>query len=129
MTYKVGIIGLGIMGQRMAQGIIQHPQFDVAVGWDLNPKTGQQVQQDLLPEMEIATDAQSLISNANLNVIYIATPPTTHLEYSRSVMEAGKAIFCEKPLAVDTEESIDESAAGVFLTEEAQDTEEVKEKA
>jgi predicted dehydrogenase len=51
--------------------------------------------------MEIAVNAQSLISDPDLDLVYIATPPTTHLAYSRSVMEAGKAIFCEKPLAVN----------------------------
>ena len=101
MTYKVGFIGLGIMGQRMADGMLRHPDFDVVVGWDLNPQTCLQVQRDLLPEMEIAADAQHLISTPDLDMVYIATPPTTHLAYSRSVMEAGKAVFCEKPLAVD----------------------------
>ena len=33
--------------------------------------------------------------------VYVASPPATHLPHARAVLSAGKALFCEKPLAVD----------------------------
>lgn len=40
-----------------------------------------------------------------LDVVYIATPPSTHVQYARAALDSGKAIFCEKPLAVSLKDS------------------------
>ncbi|MEM7119550.1 MAG: Gfo/Idh/MocA family oxidoreductase, partial [Chloroflexota bacterium] len=34
---------------------------------------------------------------------YIATPPITHVDYGLRVITAGKALLCDKPLAIDLE--------------------------
>lgn len=36
--------------------------------------------------------------------VYIATPHTSHLEYSVKAMQAGKPVLCEKPVGVSAEE-------------------------
>ncbi|MCL1124292.1 Gfo/Idh/MocA family protein [Shewanella surugensis] len=51
------------------------------------------------------TRAIALIERADVDVIYIATPPKTHIEYCRLVLKAGKALWCEKPLAVDFDDA------------------------
>ncbi|MCH8809412.1 MAG: Gfo/Idh/MocA family oxidoreductase, partial [Proteobacteria bacterium] len=38
-------------------------------------------------------------------VVYIACPPAAHKEYALAAIEAGKTVFCEKPLGVDVAES------------------------
>ena len=45
-------------------------------------------------------DADSLISDPEVDAVYIATPPTTHVEYIRRVAQAGKPIYAEKPMGV-----------------------------
>ena len=51
------------------------------------------------------TDANSLINDAQIDAIYIATPPDTHLIYGLKVAAAGKVCCIEKPLAPSYEES------------------------
>ncbi|MCR4672681.1 MAG: Gfo/Idh/MocA family oxidoreductase [Lachnospiraceae bacterium] len=41
----------------------------------------------------------------DVDAIYICTPPETHLEYFRISAEAGKAVFCEKPLALSASDA------------------------
>ncbi|NQV30093.1 MAG: Gfo/Idh/MocA family oxidoreductase [Candidatus Marinimicrobia bacterium] len=43
--------------------------------------------------------ADQLINNPAINAIYIATPPNTHLEYTRLAAQAGKVVYVEKPMA------------------------------
>src|SRR6202044_1188720 len=38
---------------------------------------------------------------AGCDCVYIASPPATHIAHMQAALAAGKAIFCEKPLAVD----------------------------
>lgn len=45
------------------------------------------------------TDAEALISHPEINAIYIATPPDTHLHYAKLAAQAGKAVYVEKPMA------------------------------
>jgi predicted dehydrogenase len=39
--------------------------------------------------------------------VYVASPPATHLAHGRAALAAGKALFCEKPLAVNVADARD----------------------
>lgn len=64
-------------------------------------------------------DADTLIHDPEVDVVYIATPPDSHLEYTRRVAAAGKPVYVEKPMArthPEAQEMIDHCArAGVPL--------------
>ena len=45
------------------------------------------------------TDASDLINDPEVNVIYIATPPSSHAQYAIQSMLAGKPVYVEKPMA------------------------------
>lgn len=44
-------------------------------------------------------DAQALIDDPQVNAVYVATPPSTHCEYTLRVAQAGKPVYVEKPMA------------------------------
>ncbi len=44
-------------------------------------------------------DADDLIEDPDVDAVYIATPPGTHLEYALKVCAAGKPCYVEKPMA------------------------------
>lgn len=46
-------------------------------------------------------DANELINDAEVNAIYIATPPAFHEEYAIAAINAGKPVYIEKPMAVN----------------------------
>jgi 1,5-anhydro-D-fructose reductase (1,5-anhydro-D-mannitol-forming) len=43
--------------------------------------------------------AEPLIASPDVNAVYIATPPGSHLDYALQVCAAGKAAYVEKPMA------------------------------
>ena len=45
--------------------------------------------------------ADELISDPEINAIYVATPPSSHAEYAIKAMEAGKPVYVEKPMAAN----------------------------
>ncbi|PZX59142.1 putative dehydrogenase [Algoriphagus ratkowskyi] len=45
------------------------------------------------------TSASDLINDAEVNAIYIATPPNAHLELAKLAAAAGKPVYVEKPMA------------------------------
>ncbi|CZF81390.1 1,5-anhydro-D-fructose reductase [Grimontia celer] len=50
------------------------------------------------------TDANALINDADVDAVYVATPPDSHLEYALMAAKAGKPCVVEKPMALTTEE-------------------------
>lgn len=44
-------------------------------------------------------DAQHLIDDPEVDAVYIATPPGSHMEYALRVAKAGKPVYVEKPMA------------------------------
>ena len=49
-------------------------------------------------------DGQALIEDDEVDVVYVATPPSTHLEYALATAAVGKPCLVEKPMAMNAEE-------------------------
>lgn len=47
------------------------------------------------------SNAEDLINDADVNAIYVATPPLNHEEYAIKAMKKGKPVYVEKPMAVN----------------------------
>ncbi|MEO5681376.1 MAG: Gfo/Idh/MocA family oxidoreductase [Chitinophagaceae bacterium] len=47
-------------------------------------------------------DAQALIDDPEVNAIYIATPPQSHEEYTLRALNAGKPVYVEKPMSINS---------------------------
>ncbi len=47
------------------------------------------------------SDADKLINDPDVNAVYVATPPSSHAEYTIKVAEAGKPVYVEKPMAAN----------------------------
>lgn len=103
-TYSAGIIGLGGMGRIMLADMNAHPRFEVAAAWDPDDRACiKAVESNTW--LEIAKSEEALVAREDVNLIYIASPPRSHAVYLEAARDAGKAVFCEKPLGVDLEMS------------------------
>jgi predicted dehydrogenase len=99
-SVAIGIIGAGIMGERLLTAIRQQdPTLLHACGiWDPAPAAMQRMERTF-PDVPRLADAASIIEASDC--VYIASPPASHLPHARAALQAGKRVFCEKPLAVD----------------------------
>ncbi|MFP4068209.1 MAG: Gfo/Idh/MocA family protein [Spirochaetaceae bacterium] len=50
-------------------------------------------------------DADALIADPEVDAVYVATPPASHLEYAVRAAEAGKPVYVEKPPALNGDET------------------------
>jgi predicted dehydrogenase len=107
---KLGIIGAGIMGERLARAAIDQAAETVEIVgiWDPSAAALARIGAEL-PSIPHAASAEALTAAADC--VYVASPPASHLGHARNALAAGRAVFCEKPLAVDVAE------AKAFVTE------------
>jgi len=101
---SVAFIGLGVMGHRMLTNMTTHGGFQLAWAWDPDPEQCRIVEQQY-PGIKIGETAEQIIVDPDIDVVYIASPPRSHKEYATAAANAGKTVFCEKPLGVDIADS------------------------
>ncbi|RXK86562.1 Gfo/Idh/MocA family protein [Filimonas effusa] len=51
-------------------------------------------------------DAYALLEMKDIDAIYVATPPSSHLEYVCAALEKGFSVYVEKPVALNTAEAL-----------------------
>ncbi|HDZ07425.1 hypothetical protein LCGC14_0119210 [marine sediment metagenome] len=51
------------------------------------------------------SNADDILNNVDINAVYIATPPSSHLIYALQALEAGKHVYLEKPMALNATEA------------------------
>ena len=115
MAHRIGIIGLGVMGERMLRNMEKHPSFAVIAAWDPAPAAAAKLR-TLAPTARFAAGAADLAGDADVDCVYIAAPPASHLDHAALAFEHGKAVFVEKPLAID----LDAARAAVARAEREQ---------
>jgi predicted dehydrogenase len=99
-TLDIGLIGLGVMGQRMLARLAVHPRLRAAVVWDADAAALQRTLA-AYPALRAAGSAADVIATPGLASLYIATPPGPHMALTEAAFDAGLAVLCEKPLTTD----------------------------
>jgi predicted dehydrogenase len=56
-------------------------------------------------------DWRELVARPDVDIVDICTPPGTHAEVASAAAAAGKAVICEKPLAVTYAQAVDAAAS------------------
>jgi myo-inositol 2-dehydrogenase/D-chiro-inositol 1-dehydrogenase len=94
----VAVIGAGRIGKIHAANAALHPSLELRYVVDAIAPAAQ--------ELAESTGARSasvdqLFSDPEIAGVVIASPTDTHLDLSLAFIQAGKAVFCEKPIDLD----------------------------
>ncbi len=95
---NVGIIGAGRIGKVHAETLAYRvPQAAPAAIADTNRATAQDVAKRC-GIARVASDAEEILSDPKIDAVLICSPTDTHAELVVRAAQAGKHIFCEKPI-------------------------------
>lgn len=90
---KIGIIGLGFMGQHYARILSQLPGARLAAVADINPELAKKISEKY--QVESSCNYQDILSEAE--AFCVASPTSSHFEIASNVIAAGKHLLIEKP--------------------------------
>jgi len=96
---KIGIIGVGRLGYEHACNIANRvPEAQLVAICDSNFELAKQVGEELGIQA-VYQNAKELCANPEVEAVAIVTNTASHVEMIQIAMDAGKHVFCEKPLA------------------------------
>ncbi|KKL53885.1 hypothetical protein LCGC14_2270950, partial [marine sediment metagenome] len=102
---RLGMIGTGGRGG-MYKRWMEDPRVEVVAGADVDPAAMEAFSQDL-PEALAAEDYRRVLDRTDVDAVAVCTPDFLHHEHAVAALEAGKHLFCEKPLAITIEDCDD----------------------
>ena len=101
--FKVGVIGVGFIGPAHMEGI-RRQGFEVAAIAENTQELADQAAANLHVPKAYG-DWKDLVNDPEIDVVHVASPNYLHYEQAKAVLEAGKHVICEKPLAMDSRQS------------------------
>ncbi|MBA3766188.1 MAG: Gfo/Idh/MocA family oxidoreductase [Acidobacteria bacterium] len=102
-TINIGIIGAGFARSTQIPGFRAAGARVVAI-----TSAHREHAQAVASEFQIAhvaDDWRGVIAREDVDLVSIATPPAIHMEIALAALDAGKAVLCEKPMAMSADEA------------------------
>jgi scyllo-inositol 2-dehydrogenase (NAD+) len=103
---KFGVIGLGRMGQLYARFLAAQIEGVSLYAVAEVDERARLATAEALGIPHVLAEPEELLALPELDAVVIATPTSTHTPLVIAAAHAGKAIFCEKPLALTVEETL-----------------------
>lgn len=109
---RIGLVGAGWMGKAHASALANAqllfgPEYGVAefkIVADANEAAAKNAQEKIGFE-RMSTDFMDVINADDVDLVDIATPNSLHYTVAKAALEAGKNVYCEKPLSISADES------------------------
>ena len=95
---RLGVIGTGRIGKVHIATLVQSvPQADVIAIADVNSTSASEVA-GAFGISTVFTNYEDIINHPDVEAVVICSPTDTHARYITEAAQAGKHIFCEKPV-------------------------------
>jgi len=100
---NIGIVGAGGFANFASQAFLKVPGIKLIAVTDINKNAAEQMSNEF--GLTVYNEIGQMLTDTNIHLIYIATPPYLHYTQSKMALLAGKHVVCEKPAALKTSEA------------------------
>ncbi len=101
---RIAVIGYGMWGKNIVRNFYNLNVLDTVC--DLDPETREKIK-SLYPGINIISDLQEIINNPEITSVAVVTPSHTHYKIVKTMLEAGKNVYVEKPISTVAKEAKD----------------------
>lgn len=99
---KIGLIATGGRGKNGYQAHNPEKGVEIVAGCDIT-ETAEQEFKEQFPNAAFYKDYKELLKVKEIGAVFISTPDFLHEEMAVAALEAGKAVYLEKPMAITIE--------------------------
>lgn len=104
-TIEIAVVGAGYWGPNLIRNFHALKDCHLKVVCDKDTHRLAHIQQQY-PGVAVTTDFESIVKDATLDAVVIATPVNTHFALARQTLGAGKHTFIEKPMAASVQQCL-----------------------
>ncbi len=98
---QTGVASYGLSGQVFHAPFLEtNAGFNIKKVWERTKNLSVQ----RYPDVEIVRTYEELLSDKDIELIIVNTPDTTHYDYCKQALEAGKHVVVEKPFILNSQE-------------------------
>lgn len=105
-NYRWGILGCGSIASSFARGLVYLPDAELTAA--ASCRSG--ISNEFVTKHDgrkAYSRYEELLTDQEIDIVYVATPHNFHYEHIRLCLEAGKHVLCEKPLTINTAQAAD----------------------
>jgi len=97
---RIGVIGTG--GRGALAGYAHQPEQGVRLvaGADINAQALEQFREKYGSDTFVTSDYRELLTRPEIDAVFITSPDYCHEEQAVAALQAGKAVYLEKPMAI-----------------------------
>lgn len=100
--YRWAVIGCGAIANEMAQTLAEHGRMFYSVAGRNQERTVAFAKKYQI--QKVYGKITDVFADDQVDIIYLATPHNTHIQYLREALKAGKHVLCEKAVTLNAEE-------------------------
>ena len=100
---RIGVIGVGGRGDLARCAHRPGEGVRVIAGADPNARAFDRLREYAGPDVATYDDYRPLLARPDINAVFITSPDFVHEEQALAALEAGKAVYLEKPMAITIE--------------------------
>lgn len=101
---KIGILGAGGIAEKVAPALIALPEINCYAVASRTPGKGEAFAKTYGFE-KVYTDYAQMLSDPEVELVYVATPHSHHYEHMMLCLEHGKPVICEKAFTMNTRQA------------------------
>jgi len=105
-TVRIAVVGCGYWGQNLVRNFWELDNVELTTVCDTNTSSLQRIRRRF-PTVELSRDYQEVLSNPDVDAIVLATPVSTHYDFARRALLAGKHVLVEKPMTTSSSEALE----------------------
>jgi predicted dehydrogenase len=101
---SVAVVGCGYWGPNLVRNFARVQNGQLVALCDLNEVRLKHLK-SVCPSAEATKDYQALLASADLDAVVLATPVRQHFPMAMAALEAGKHVYVEKPLCLQSSQA------------------------
>jgi predicted dehydrogenase len=106
VTLRVAVVGAGYWGPNLARNFRSSADWDLVAVCDLDADRAARVVGDARG-VDVETSLSRLLARDDLDAVAVATPANTHRDIAMAVLDSGRHVLVEKPLAASVTAATD----------------------
>ena len=104
---RIGVIGLGVrLRQVVGLLLAQDRRLRLHAICDPNPEAPKLAREQLGAEPKVYADYHELVKDPAINWVFVGSWNKDHAAHAIAALDAGKNVFCEKPLATSLDDCL-----------------------